>query len=88
MSWVGLTRELHKIPANVIESRKMKKTFNEKVDGSEIDTHSQEKFKECLTQLRNGFNDLRKRRKEYKTAKLSKKSESADSRNPSGMVMG
>ena len=31
-------------------------------------------FKECINQLRNGFNDLRKRRKEYKTAKLSKKS--------------
>ena len=74
-SWVGLTRELHKIPSNVIESRKMKKTFHEKVDGSEIDTQFQEKFKECLNQLRNGFNDLRKRRKEYKTAKLSKKSE-------------
>ncbi|MED5308318.1 MAG: fatty acid desaturase [Candidatus Thermoplasmatota archaeon] len=75
-SWIGLTRELHKIPANVIESRKMKKTFNEKVDASEIDTHFQEKFKECLKQLRNAFNDLKKRRKEYKTAKLSKKSES------------
>ena len=53
----------------------MKKTFHEKVGSNEIETHFQEKFKECLNQLRNGFNDLRKRRKEYKTAKLSKKSE-------------
>ena len=36
------------------------------------------KFSECLTQLRNGFNELIERRKDYKLAKQSKKSQSKD----------
>ena len=74
-SWVGLTRDLHKIPPKVIESRKMKRTFQKKAEGNEIENQFQEKFSECLTQLRNGFNELIERRKEYKIAKQSKKSQ-------------
>jgi stearoyl-CoA desaturase (delta-9 desaturase) len=78
-SWVGLTRDLHKIPPKVIESRKMKRTFQKKAEGNEIENQFQEKFSECLAQLRNGFNELIERRKEYKLAKQSKKSQTKNS---------
>mgnify|MGYP001454738467 FL=1 len=73
-SWFGLTRDLHKIPTKVIESRKMKKAFHDNTDGDEIETQFQEKFTQCMAELRSGFNELIKRRKEYKVAKQSKRS--------------
>ena len=73
-SWFRLTRDLHKIPTKVIESRKMKKAFNDNTDGDEIETQFQEKFTQCMAELRSGFNELIKRRKEYKIAKQSKRS--------------
>ena len=72
-SWFGLTRDLHKIPTKVIESRKMKKAFHDNTDGDEIETQFQEKFTQCMAELRSGFNELIKRRKEYKIAKQSKR---------------
>ena len=51
----------------------MKRTFQKKAESNEIENQFQEKFSECLTQLRNGFNELIERRKEYKIAKQSKK---------------
>ena len=78
-SWFGLTRDLHKIPPKVIESRRMKRAFDKKTEGSEVELQIQQKFADCMAQLRSGFNELIKRRKEYKTAKLSKKSETKDS---------
>ena len=77
-SWVGLTRELHKIPPKVIEARKMKRTFQKKADGNEIEKQFQERFTECIAQLRNGFTELLQRRKEYTVAKQSKKSQTKD----------
>mgnify|MGYP006233885215 FL=1 len=74
-SWFGLTRDLHKIPTKAIESRKMKKAFKDNTDGVEIEAQFQEKFTQCMTELRSGFNELIQRRKEYKIAKQSKKSE-------------
>ncbi|MEC7590083.1 MAG: fatty acid desaturase [Candidatus Thermoplasmatota archaeon] len=74
-SWFGLTRDLHKIPTKVIESRKMKKAFHDNTDGDEIEAQFQEKFTQCMAELRSGFNELIQRRKEYKIAKQSKKSE-------------
>ena len=53
----------------------MKRAFQEEAEGSEIEIQFQEKFKECMAQLRSGFSELIQRRKEYKIAKQSKKSE-------------
>ena len=50
----------------------MKRTIDKKSDGNEIDSQLQEKFTECIAQLRTGFTDLIERRKEYKLAKQSK----------------
>lgn len=75
-SWLGLTKDLHIIPARVIESRKMKRTFQKRTDGQEIENQFQEKFAECMSQLRNGFTELIERRKEYRLAKQTKKSQS------------
>ena len=71
-SWVGLTSDLYKIPTKAIESRRMKRTIDKKSDGNEIDSQLQEKFTECIAQLRTGFTDLIERRKEYKLARQSK----------------
>ncbi|MDG1550089.1 MAG: acyl-CoA desaturase, partial [Candidatus Poseidoniaceae archaeon] len=78
-SWVGLTSNLHKIPAKSIEARRMKRTFERKADGNVIDNQFQEKFSECVSQLRKGFTDLLERRKEYRMAKVAKKSQSKTS---------
>jgi hypothetical protein len=51
----------------------MKRTFHRKADGNEIEKQFQDRFSECITQLRNGFNELIERRKEFKVAKQSKK---------------
>lgn len=53
----------------------MKRTFERKADGNLIDNKFQERFSECVTQLRKGFTDLIERRKEYRLAKDSKKSQ-------------
>ena len=71
-SWFGLTSDLHKIPAKSIEARKMKRIFEKKADGNVIDNQLQEKFSECVSQLRKGFTDLLERRKEYRIARLVK----------------
>ena len=78
-SWVGLTSNLHKIPAKSIEARRMKRTFERKADGNVIDNQFQEKFSECVSQLRKGFTDLLERRKEYRMAKVGKKSQTKTS---------
>ena len=78
-SWFGLTSDLHKIPAKSIEARRMKRTFEKRADGNLIDNKFQERFSECVTQLRKGFTDLIERRKEYRMAKVSKKSQSKTS---------
>ena len=52
----------------------MKKAFHDNTDGDEIETQFQEKFTQCMAELRSGFNELIKRRKEYKLAKQSKRS--------------
>ena len=54
----------------------MKRTFQKRTDGQEIENQFQEKFAECMSQLRNGFTELIERRKEYRLAKQSKKSQS------------
>ena len=54
----------------------MKRTFQKRTDGQEIENQFQEKFAECISQLRNGFTELIERRKEYRLAKQSKKSQS------------
>lgn len=72
-SWFGLTKDLHKIPAKVIESRRMKRTFEKKAKGTE--SQFQERFVDCMNQLRSGFNELIQRRKEYGIAKQTKKSQ-------------
>ena len=53
----------------------MKKAFHDNTDGDEIEAQFQEKFTQCMAELRSGFNELIQRRKEYKIAKQSKKSE-------------
>ena len=72
-SWFGLTKDLHKIPDKSIESRRMKATFERKVEGQYIESDYQEKLSDCVSQLRKGFTDLMERRKEFKQAKKSKK---------------
>lgn len=78
-SWLGLTKDLHKIPDKSIESRRMKATFERKSKGQFIESDYQEKLTDCVAQLRKGFTDLIERRKEYKQAKQSKKSQSKTS---------
>jgi stearoyl-CoA desaturase (delta-9 desaturase) len=78
-SWLGLTKDLHKIPDKSIESRRMKATFERKSKGHFIESDYQEKLTDCVAQLRKGFSDLIERRKEYKQAKQSKKSQSKTS---------
>lgn len=75
-SWIGLTKDLHKIPDKSIESRRMKTTFERKAKGQFIESDYQEKLTDCIAQLRKGFTDLMSRRKEYKQAKKSKKEQS------------
>ena len=78
-SWFGLTKDLHKIPDKSIESRRMKATFERKVEGQYIESDYQEKLSDCVSQLRKGFTDLMERRKEFKQAKKSKKQQSKSS---------
>ena len=75
-SWIGLTKDLHKIPDKSIESRRMKATFERKSKGIYVESDYQEKLSDCVAQLRKGFTDLMERRKEYKQAKKSKKGQS------------
>ena len=78
-SWFGLTKDLHKIPDKSIESRRMKATFERKVEGQYIESDYQEKLSDCVSQLRKGFTDLMERRKEFKQAKKNKKGQSKTS---------
>lgn len=78
-SWFGLTKDLHKIPDKSIESRRMKATFERKVEGQYIESDYQEKLSDCVSQLRKGFTDLMERRKEFKQAKKNKNGQSKTS---------
>ena len=78
-SWIGLTKDLHKIPEKSIESKRMKTAFERKAKGQYIESDYQEKLTDCIAQLRKGFTELMSRRKEYKQAKKSKNQQSKTS---------
>ena len=77
-SWVGMTKDLHRIPKKSIESQRMKTTFERKSDGDEVSTELQEKVTQCVQKLRKGFTDLIKRREEYKLARTERKNDSKE----------
>ena len=77
-SWVGMTKDLHRIPKKSIESQRMKTTFERKSDGGEVPTEFQEKVTQCVQNLRKGFTDLMKRREEYKLARTERKNDSKE----------
>ena len=77
-SWVGMTKDLHRIPKKSIESQRMKTTFERKSDGDEVPTEFQEKVTQCVQNLRKGFTDLMKRREEYKLARTERKNDSKE----------
>ena len=77
-SWVGMTKDLHRIPKKSIESQRMKTTFERKSDGDEVSTELQEKVTQCVLKLRKGFTDLIKRREEYKLARTERKNDSKE----------
>ena len=77
-SWVGMTKDLHRIPKKSIESQRMKTTFERKSDGDEVSTELQEKVTQCVQKLRRGFTDLMKRREEYKLARTERKNDSKE----------
>ena len=77
-SWVGMTKDLHRIPKKSIESQRMKTTFERKSDGDEVSTEFQEKVTQCVQNLRKGFTDLMKRREEYKLARTERKNDSKE----------
>ena len=75
-SWFGMTKDLHRIPKKSIETQRMKTAFENNANPSEVSNEMQLKLKQCLQQMRKGFTDLMKRRDDYKTAKLERKSKS------------
>ena len=75
-SWVGMTKDLHRIPKKTIESRRMKTTFETNSGTEDVSNELQDKLAQCVIQLRKGFSELMKRRDEYKAAKLERKKES------------
>ena len=77
-SWVGMTKELHRIPKKSIESQKMKTAFEKKSEGEDVSNELQAKLTQCVLQLRKGFTELVKRRDEYKLAKLERRKESKE----------
>ena len=77
-SWIGMTKDLHRIPKKSIESQRMKTTFERKSDGDEVSTEFQEKVTQCVQNLRKGFTDLMKRREEYKLARTERKNDSKE----------
>ena len=77
-SWVGMTKDLHRIPKKSIESQRTKTTFERKSDGDEVSTELQEKVTQCVQKLRRGFTDLMKRREEYKLARTERKNDSKE----------
>ena len=77
-SWIGMTKDLHRIPKKSIESQRMKTTFERKSDGDEVSTELQEKVTQCVQNLRKGFTDLMKRREEYKLARTERKNDSKE----------
>ena len=77
-SWIGMTKDLHRIPKKSIESQRMKTTFERKSDGDEVSTELQEKVTQCVQKLRKGFTDLMKRREEYKLARTERKNDSKE----------
>ena len=77
-SWVGMTKDLHRIPKKSIESQRMKTTFERKSDGDEVSTELQEKVTQCVQKLRKGFTDLMKRREEYRLARTGRKNDSKE----------
>ena len=77
-SWVGMTKDLHRIPKKSIESQRMKTTFERKSDGDEVPTEFQEKVTQCVQNLRKGFTELMKRREEYKLARTERKNDSKE----------
>ena len=77
-SWIGMTKDLHRIPKKSIESQRMKTTFERKSDGDEVSIELQEKVTQCVHKLRKGFTDLMKRREEYKLARTERKNDSKE----------
>ena len=77
-SWIGMTRDLHKIPKKSIESQKMKTAFEQTSGSEDVSSEVQAKLTQCVQQLRKGFTDLMKRREEYKLAKVERKKESKE----------
>lgn len=77
-SWIGMTKDLHRIPKKSIESQRMKTTFERKSDGDEVSTELQEEVTQCVQKLRKGFTDLMKRREEYKLARTERKNDSKE----------
>ena len=77
-SWVGMTKDLHRIPKKSIETQRMKTAFENNANPSEVSNEMQLKLKQCLQQMRKGFTDLMKRRDDYKAAKLERKNESKE----------
>tara|TARA_B100000459_G_scaffold147414_1_gene117123 strand:+ start:7640 stop:8797 length:1158 start_codon:yes stop_codon:yes gene_type:complete len=75
-SWIGMTKDLHRIPKKTIESRRMKTTFQTNSGTEDVSNELQDKLAQCVIQLRKGFSELMKRRDEYKAAKLERKKES------------
>ena len=68
-SWIGLTKNLHKVPQQTIESRRMKTTF-EKEEISIANKESIEEYrtnlKDCVKLLRSSLKGLNEKRIEYK----------------------
>ncbi|MGB1437945.1 MAG: acyl-CoA desaturase [Candidatus Poseidoniaceae archaeon] len=77
-SWIGMTKDLHRIPKKSIESQRMKTTFERKSDGDDVSIELEEKVTQCVQKLRKGFTDLMKRREEYKLARTERKNDSKE----------
>ena len=77
-SWFGMTKDLHRIPAKSIESKRMKTAIETNTEGEQVSLELQDKLSQCVQQLRKGFSELMKRRDEYKVAKSERKKESKD----------
>tara|TARA_A200000113_G_scaffold124053_1_gene111647 strand:+ start:1936 stop:3093 length:1158 start_codon:yes stop_codon:yes gene_type:complete len=77
-SWFGMTKDLHRIPAKSIESKRMKTAIETNTEGEQVSLELQDKLSQCVQQLRKGFSELMKRRDEYNIAKSERKKESKD----------
>ena len=77
-SWFGMTKDLHRIPAKSIESKRMKTAIETNTEGEQVSLELQDKLSQCVQQLRKGFSELMKRRDEYKVAKSERKKESRE----------